>query len=524
MSKVSKKSALGGPKSSKQDSLTKVKGSSVSKPAQSAKVKSKEVAKEVAAKSLKKDKKPKKVPVKEPTPEPESEEASDESDGSSEEDEDDSESEAEVKTNGANGVKLAAKDESEDDDDSDESASDEDEPPKANGSTLKTKATPAVESDEDDSEVDSDDESSDEETETKKHVVNGASKTKADESDDESSEESDSDEEDIPVVKTVAVKASEVSDEDDGSDEDSDDSADSDESEEAEAAAKPAKRKAEEVEEPAAKKSKVNVEDKDASPNLFVGNLSWNVDEEWLKSEFEGFGEIAGVRLITNRDDGRSKGYGYVEFVNVADAIQAYAAKKDTDLDGRTMNIDYANKKKDPRERQETRGQRYGDQLSEPSDTIFLGNLSFEATEDDVNNIFAPFGTATGVRIPTNPEDGSVKGFGYVTFGSIDEAKAALEGAQGSFINNRPVRMDFASSRRQNSGDSPARGGFGGRGGRGGFGGGFGGRGGRGGGRGDFGGRGGRGGGRGRGAPRGGRGGTTNRGGFGDFSGTKVTF
>jgi nucleolin len=183
------------------------------------------------------------------------------------------------------------------------------------------------------------------------------------------------------------------------------------------------------------------------------------------------------------------------------------------------MNIDYANKKKDNREKQETRGQRYGDQMSEPSDTLFLGNLSFEATEDDVHNLFAPFGTATGVRIPTNPEDGSVKGFGYVTFGSVDEAKAALEGAQGSFINNRPVRMDFASSRRQNGGDAPGRGGFGGRGGRGSFGG----RGGRGGGRGDFGGRGGRGGGRGRGAPRG-RGGSTNRGGFGDFSGTKVTF
>lgn len=180
------------------------------------------------------------------------------------------------------------------------------------------------------------------------------------------------------------------------------------------------------------------------------------------------------------------------------------------------MNIDYANQKKEPREKQETRGKRFGDQLSEPSETLFLGNLSFEVTEDDVQSIFAPYGTPSSIRIPTHPEDGTIKGFGYITFSSVEEAMAGLEGAQGAYIKNRPVRIDYASSRPKN-GDSPARGGFGGRGG---------GRGGRGGfgGRGDFGGRGGRGGGRGRGAPRGGRGGTTNRGGFGDFAGTKVTF
>jgi nucleolin len=517
MSKVSKKSAPSATKPSKPDVLSKVKGASVTKPAQSTKAKSKEVAKEVAVKSQKKDKKTKKVPVKEPTPEPESESES-ESEGSSSDDE--SESEAEVKTNGTNGVKVAAKDDSSDESDSDSS---EDDAPKATSSAPKAKAAPAATSDSDDDE--SDESASDEDSEDEKPALNGAAKGVTeddDESDDSSSGESDSDEEETPAKQKANTGAKASSDEDTDSDEDSDASSASDEVE-----VKPTKRKAEDADEPAFKKTKVEAEEKGASANLFVGNLSWNVDEEWLKSEFEEFGEIAGVRLITNRDDGRSKGYGYVEFVNAADATNAYNAKKGTELDGRPLNIDYANAKKDAREKQQVRGERFGDQLSEPSDTLFLGNLSFEATEDDVYDIFSPFGTATGVRIPTNPEDGSVKGFGYVTFASVDEAKAALEGAQGSFIKNRPVRIDYASSRRQNGGDSPARGGFGGRGGgRGGFGG----RGGRGGGRGDFGGRGGRGGfggrggGRGRGAPRGGRGGTTNRGGFGDFSGTKVTF
>lgn len=42
--------------------------------------------------------------------------------------------------------------------------------------------------------------------------------------------------------------------------------------------------------------------------NLFVGNMSWNIDEDWLRREFEGFGEIVGCRVITDRETGRAKG------------------------------------------------------------------------------------------------------------------------------------------------------------------------------------------------------------------------
>lgn len=115
-----------------------------------------------------------------------------------------------------------------------------------------------------------------------------------------------------------------------------------------------------------------------------------------------------------------------------------------------------------------------------------------------------------GVRLPTDRETGAPKGFGYVTFSTVDEATAALKGAQGIEVAGRPLRLDFSTPRPDN-GNFNSRGGRGGRGG-----------GGRGFGRGGFGDRGGSRGGRGGG--RGGRGGSTNRGGFGDFSGRKTTF
>jgi nucleolin len=118
----------------------------------------------------------------------------------------------------------------------------------------------------------------------------------------------------------------------------------------------------------------------------------------------------------------------------------------------------------------------------------------------------------------TSSESGSLKGFGYVTFNSIDDAKSAFQEKNGASIGHgrsaRALRLDFAGARPPREGG----GGFGGRGGgRGGFGGRGGGRGGGGrggGGRGGFGGRG------------GGRGGfsSANRGGGSSFSGTKISF
>ena len=73
----------------------------------------------------------------------------------------------------------------------------------------------------------------------------------------------------------------------------------------------PKKRKVEEdstPKTPATKKIKAESNAVPASKNLFVGNLSWNVDEEWLTRDFGSFGELSGVRIISDRESGRSKG------------------------------------------------------------------------------------------------------------------------------------------------------------------------------------------------------------------------
>jgi len=56
------------------------------------------------------------------------------------------------------------------------------------------------------------------------------------------------------------------------------------------------------------KKTKTEEPAEEGIKNLFVGNLSWSIDEDWLAREFEQFGDITGCRIITDRETGRAKG------------------------------------------------------------------------------------------------------------------------------------------------------------------------------------------------------------------------
>lgn len=82
---------------------------------------------------------------------------------------------------------------------------------------------------------------------------------------------------------------------------------------------------------------------------LFVGNISWGVNTEGLKELFSQYGELEDCIVITDRHTGRSKGIGFVTFVNDEDADKAMEALNGHELDGRNINVDVARPPK-PRE------------------------------------------------------------------------------------------------------------------------------------------------------------------------------
>jgi RNA recognition motif-containing protein len=81
--------------------------------------------------------------------------------------------------------------------------------------------------------------------------------------------------------------------------------------------------------------------------SIFVGNLSYSVTEGTLRSLFEAHGAIERVSIVTDRDTGQRKGFGFVDMTNDADAVKAIAALNGTDLEGQTLNVTEARPKTD---------------------------------------------------------------------------------------------------------------------------------------------------------------------------------
>jgi cold-inducible RNA-binding protein len=78
---------------------------------------------------------------------------------------------------------------------------------------------------------------------------------------------------------------------------------------------------------------------------LFVGSLSWETNDEALRRAFSTHGEVSEAVVISDRDTGRSRGFGFVTFDDDASADKAVAALNGTDLDGRTIRVDVAQAK-----------------------------------------------------------------------------------------------------------------------------------------------------------------------------------
>jgi RNA recognition motif-containing protein len=79
--------------------------------------------------------------------------------------------------------------------------------------------------------------------------------------------------------------------------------------------------------------------------NIFVGNLSFNTSEDELRQAFEAHGQVDRVSIMTDRDTGRSRGFGFVEMASNEDGDKAITALNGSQIGGRTLNVNEARPK-----------------------------------------------------------------------------------------------------------------------------------------------------------------------------------
>ncbi|CAG8444526.1 6250_t:CDS:2 [Ambispora leptoticha] len=267
-----------------------------------------------------------------------------------------------------------------------------------------------------------------------------------DKSEEESDDSSDSSSEDEELAETEKRKSLNNKSSDANSDESNNEAIDAPQLKKSNANAQQTsrfdnKRKASQQEPTPSKKPKTNVSDQGTS--IFIGNLSFNTDRESLQQAFSQF-EIADVRVITDRETGRSKGFGYIDFVNSEDA-QAAMELSGQRVDGREIRIDIANSKS-PSKNRSNFSDNTNHRDGQGSSTIYVGGLSYNINEGQLAEFFEECGEIKSIRLPKFPDTQRPKGFGYVEFTDTNAVNAALE-LNGKDLLGRTVRIDIASER-----------------------------------------------------------------------------
>lgn len=89
--------------------------------------------------------------------------------------------------------------------------------------------------------------------------------------------------------------------------------------------------------------------------------------------------------------------------------------------------------------------------------SIYVGNLNYEVTKDDLTTVFAEYGTVSRVSLPSDRETGRPRGFGFVEMSSEEEETAAIESLDGAEWMGRQLRVNKARPRENNRGGNSRR-------------------------------------------------------------------
>nr|CAI5865222.1 unnamed protein product [Callosobruchus analis] len=178
--------------------------------------------------------------------------------------------------------------------------------------------------------------------------------------------------------------------------------------------------------------------------NVYVKNFGEELTEEQLRTMFEKFGKITSLKIM-NKEDGKSKGFGFVAFESPEDAEAAVEALNGKELiDGKPLYVGRAQKKA---ERQQELKRRFEALKMERLNryqgvNLYVKNLDDTIDDERLRKEFTPFGTITSAKVMM--EEGRSKGFGFVCFSSPEEATKAVTEMNGRIVGSKPLYVALA--------------------------------------------------------------------------------
>jgi polyadenylate-binding protein len=173
--------------------------------------------------------------------------------------------------------------------------------------------------------------------------------------------------------------------------------------------------------------------------------LAEDVDDEELSAMFGKFGPITSA-VITRDNDGKSRGFGFVNFENHDDAYNAVEALNETEHHGQQLYVSRAQKKNEREE--ELRRQYEQAKLEKLSKyqgvNLYVKNLDDDVDDDRIRQEFSVYGVITSAKIMRDEKTNVSRGFGFVCFSSPEEATRAVTEMNGRMLGSKPIYVALA--------------------------------------------------------------------------------
>ncbi|PWN39102.1 polyadenylate binding protein [Ceraceosorus guamensis] len=178
--------------------------------------------------------------------------------------------------------------------------------------------------------------------------------------------------------------------------------------------------------------------------NVFVKNLDLEVTQEQFEELFNKYGPVTSAALSVD-DEGKSRGFGFVNYQDHEHAQKAVDELHDTEHNGQKLFVARAQKKT---EREDELRRSYeaakNEKLSKfQGVNLYLKNIPEDFDDERLREEFAPFGTITSCKIMRAPS-GVSRGFGFVCYSAPDEANKAVTEMNGKMLDNKPLYVALA--------------------------------------------------------------------------------
>lgn len=173
---------------------------------------------------------------------------------------------------------------------------------------------------------------------------------------------------------------------------------------------------------------------------LWIGDLQYWFDENYLSSCFAHTGEVVSIKIIRNKITGQPEGYGFVEFVSHAAAERVLQTYNGTPMPGTEQNFRLNWASFGIGEKRPDAG---------PEHSIFVGDLSPDVTDYLLQETFrSQYPSVRGAKVVTDPNTGRSKGYGFVKFLDENERNRAMTEMNGVFCSTRPMRISAATPKK----------------------------------------------------------------------------